>query len=64
MIDVTIGLVMCGAGGWLLYAIRYRATEPQPMLLRSDIIAYTLIFVVVILAAGGFVLIVSGLLPG
>ncbi len=62
--DVIIGLAMCGAGGCLLYAIRYRATEPQPMLLRSDMVAYTLVFVVVILAAGGLVMIVSGLLPG
>jgi multisubunit Na+/H+ antiporter MnhC subunit len=64
MIDVIIGLALCGAGGLLLYAIRYRATEPQPMLLRSDIIAYTLILVVVILAAVGLLMIVSGLLPG
>lgn len=64
MTNAIIGLVMCAAAGWLLYAIRYRATEPQPKLLRSDVVAQTLCVVCIILATGGVALIVRGMLMG
>jgi hypothetical protein len=53
---------MEAAAALLLYAIRYRATEPQPKLLRSDVVAYTLCLVCVILVAGGVAMIMRGLL--
>ncbi|MDP2331755.1 MAG: hypothetical protein Q8M19_13785 [Reyranella sp.] len=64
MTGAIIGFVMCAAAGWLLYAIRYRATEPQPKLLQSDVVAYTLCLVCIFLVAGGVAMIVRGMLMG
>lgn len=62
MIDVIVGLVMCAAAGMLLYAIRWRATEPQPRLLQSEVVAQTLCLVCVLLVVVGVVMIGRGLL--